>query len=61
MVASADGRRLVGTLRLVASREVVYCGKSDGTTFDRRRRALKAYPDIVQGILEEARKDDALA
>jgi hypothetical protein len=60
MVAPGVGRRLVGTLRLVASREVVYCGKSDGKTFDERNRRLKAYPDVVQGILEEARKQDAL-
>jgi hypothetical protein len=60
LVAPAQGRRLVGTMRLVASREVVYCGKSDGKTFDERNRRLKAYPDVVQGILEEARKQDAL-
>jgi hypothetical protein len=61
LVAPDRGRRLVGTLRLVASREVVYCGKSDGKTFDERNKKLKAYPDIVQGILEEARKEDALS
>jgi hypothetical protein len=56
MVAPDRGRRLVGTLRLVASREVVYCGKSDGKVFDERSKRLAAYDDVVQGIIEEARK-----
>jgi type IV secretion system protein TrbE len=56
MVAPDTRRPLVGTLRNIASQEVVYCGASDNELFDQRQTALQSYPDVVTGILTEARK-----
>ena len=49
-------RNLCGTMRNVASREVVYCGRSDGEEFDKRQQELAPYDDVVEGILTEARR-----
>ena len=49
-------RKLVGTLRNVASAPVVYAGSSDNEIFDERQKALKQYEDVVEGILELSRK-----
>src|SRR5260370_27461305 len=59
MVAPDPRRKLVGTFRNIASREVVYCGSSDNDIFDEREKALSQYQDVVQGILEEARKNES--
>jgi type IV secretion system protein TrbE len=56
MVAPDPRRKLVGTLRNIACREVVYAGASDLETFDERQKALLKYDDVVEGILTEARK-----
>lgn len=56
MVAPDPRRKLVGTFRNFASPEVVYCGRSDSKTWDRRQKALGQYEDIVEGIITEARK-----
>jgi hypothetical protein len=58
MVAPHPRQKLVGTFRNIACKEVVYAGASDNKTFDRRKAALSQYPDVVQGILEESRKDE---
>jgi type IV secretion system protein TrbE len=57
MVADDPRRRLVGTLRNIATPEVVYCGASNNETFDRRKKALSKYDDVVEGIITEARKE----
>jgi type IV secretion system protein TrbE len=57
MVAPHPTRRIIGTFQLYASPEVLYCGKSDNETFDRRSAALSQYENIVEGILTEARKE----
>jgi hypothetical protein len=56
LVAPDPRRKLVGTFRNIACREVVYCGASDNAVFDERSKALSGYDDIVEGILMEARK-----
>jgi type IV secretion system protein TrbE len=58
MCADDPRRRLVGTLRNIATPEVVYCGASNNETFDRRKKALSRYDDVVQGIIAEARKEE---
>jgi hypothetical protein len=59
MYAPEPMRPLVGSLRNIASREVVYTGKSDDEVFDERAKALAQYDDVVAGILAEARKSGA--
>lgn len=56
MVAPDARRRLIGTFRNIASKEVVYCGASDNETFDNRSKDLAKYEDVVTGILTEARR-----
>jgi type IV secretion system protein TrbE len=53
-VANDRMRRLVGTVKNVTSRELLYAASSDNETFDERKEALSRYRDIVTGIIEEA-------
>ena len=53
-VANDRLRRLVGTVKNVASRELLYAASSDNETFDQRKAALSQYRDIVTGIIEES-------
>jgi hypothetical protein len=53
-VANDRMRRFVGTVKNVASRELLYAASSDNETFDRRKTALAQYRDIVTGIIEES-------
>jgi hypothetical protein len=53
-VANDRLRRLVGTVKNVASRELLFAASSDNETFDQRKAALSQYRDIVTGIIEES-------
>ncbi|MBV8814624.1 MAG: hypothetical protein JO271_09045 [Verrucomicrobia bacterium] len=53
-VANDRMRRLVGTVKNVASRELLYAASSDNETFDQRKTALAKYRDVVTGIIREA-------
>jgi type IV secretion system protein TrbE len=55
-IANNKIRRLVGTVKNVASRELLYAASSDNETFDRRAASLGRYQNIVTGIIEEAEK-----
>jgi type IV secretion system protein TrbE len=55
-VANDKNRRLVGTVKNVASRELLYAASSDNETFDLRTMTLMQYPNIVSGIIAEASK-----
>jgi type IV secretion system protein TrbE len=55
-VANDKIRRLVGTVKNVASRELLYAAASDNETFDRRTASLGNYQNIVTGIIEESEK-----
>ncbi|MBV9674320.1 MAG: hypothetical protein JO076_16040, partial [Verrucomicrobia bacterium] len=55
-VANHKTRRLIGTVKNVASRELLYAASSDNETFDNRKTALTNYPNIVQGIVQESDK-----
>lgn len=55
-VANDKVRRLVGTVKNVASRELLYAASSDNETFDERTAQLAAYKNIVTGILQESEK-----
>ena len=57
MYAPEPQRPLVGTVRNIASKEVVYCGKSDDEVFDDRAKQLAKYDDVVAGIVAEARRN----
>ena len=48
--------RMVGTVKNVASRELLYAASSDNETFDQRNAALGNYKNIVTGIIEESEK-----
>ena len=49
-------RRMVGTVKNVASRELLYAASSDNETFDQRNAALGSHKNIVTGIVEESEK-----
>jgi type IV secretion system protein TrbE len=55
-VANDKIRRLVGTVKNVASRELLYAASSDNETFDERTACLSSYKNIVAGILQESEK-----
>jgi type IV secretion system protein TrbE len=55
-VANDKIRRLVGTVKNVVSRELLYAAASDNETFDRRTASLGNYQNIVTGIIEESEK-----
>jgi hypothetical protein len=49
-------RRMVGTVKNVASRELLYAASSDNETFDQRSAVLGNYKNIVKGIIEESER-----
>ena len=51
-VANDSKKRLVGTIKNVASRELIYAAASDNETFDGRAAFLREYDDVVDGIIE---------
>jgi hypothetical protein len=53
-VANDRMRRMVGTVKNVASRELLYAASSDNETFDERKKALAQYRDVVTGIIQES-------
>src|SRR5215469_5113145 len=53
-VANDKVRRLVGTVKNVASRELLYAASSDNETFDERTAKLGSYKNIVTGIIQES-------
>ena len=53
-VANDKARRLVGTVKNVASRELLYAASSDNETFDRRTASLGSYKNVVTGIIQES-------
>ncbi len=55
-IANDKIRRLVGTVKNVASRELLYAASSDNETFDSRATSLGAYQNIVTGIIQESEK-----
>ena len=55
-VANDQVRRLVGTVKNVASRELLYAASSDNETFDERTARLATYKNIVTGIMQESEK-----
>ena len=55
-VANDKVRRLVGTVKNVASRELLYAASSDNETFDERTAKLGSYKNIVTGIIHESER-----
>ncbi len=55
-VANEKRRRLVGTVKNVVSRELLYAASSDNETFDLRALTLSQYRNIVAGIIAESEK-----
>ena len=55
-IANDKIRRMVGTVKNVASRELLYAASSDNENFDQRNAALRGYKNIVTGIIEESEK-----
>ncbi|MBV9489688.1 MAG: hypothetical protein JO069_08195, partial [Verrucomicrobia bacterium] len=53
-VANDRSRRLIGTVKHVASRELLYAASSDNDTFDQRAAALRRHPNVVTAILKES-------
>jgi hypothetical protein len=47
---------LVGTVKNVASRELLYAASSDNETFDQRTASLGGYKNVVTGIIQESEK-----
>jgi type IV secretion system protein TrbE len=55
-VANDKVRRLVGTVKNVASRELLYAASSDNETFDQRSASLGSYKNVITGIIQESEK-----
>jgi hypothetical protein len=55
-IANDKLRRMIGTVKNVASRELLYAASSDNETFDQRNAVLGGYKNIVIGIIEESQK-----
>src|SRR6516165_4891802 len=55
-VANDRVRRLVGTVKNVASRELLYAASSDNETFDQRSMLLGTYKNTTTGIIVESEK-----
>ena len=55
-IANDKIRRLVGTVKNVTSRELLYAASSDNETFDSRVASLGSYQNIVSGIIQESEK-----
>jgi hypothetical protein len=45
---------MVGSVKHVPCREVLYAAKSDNDIFDERKECLAQYGDIVEGIITES-------
>jgi type IV secretion system protein TrbE len=55
-ISNDKARRMVGTVKNVASRELLYAASSDNETFDQRNNVLGRYKNVVTGIIEESEK-----
>ena len=55
-VANDKIRRLVGTVKNVTSRELLYAASSDNETFDERTACLSGYKNVITGIVQESEK-----
>src|ERR1700756_30939 len=55
-VANDKIRRLVGTVKNVTSRELLYAACSDNETFDERTACLSGYKNVIMGIVQESEK-----
>jgi len=53
-----SNRPICGTVRNIASPEMLYCSSSTGEHFDRRARELRSAENIVDGILTFSRKHE---
>jgi len=53
-----SARNLCGTVHNVASPEMLYCSSSSGEHFDRRARELRQSPNIVEGIIRHANRQN---
>lgn len=53
-----SNRPICGTVRNIASPEMLYCSSSTGEHFDRRARELRSVDNIVNGILTFSRKPE---
>jgi hypothetical protein len=51
-----SNRPLCGTVRNIASPEMLYCSSSTGEHFDRRAKELRGTENIVEGILTHSRQ-----
>jgi hypothetical protein len=49
-----ERRPMIVTMRNVASRELLYCASSSGALYDERAKELKAYTNVVDGIVANA-------
>ena len=52
----SSGRPVCGTVHHRASRPMLYVSSSTGADFDRRAKALKRYPSVLEGVLAESSK-----
>jgi type IV secretion system protein TrbE len=55
-ISNDKARRMVGTVKNVASRELLYAASSDNETFDQRNSVLGRHKNVVTGIIEESEK-----
>ena len=55
-IANDKVRRMIGTVKNVASRELLYAASSDNETFDQRNAVLGEYKNMVIGTIEESQK-----
>jgi hypothetical protein len=53
-VANDRSRKLIGTVKNVASRELLYAASSDNETFDQRAAALRRHANVMNAILQES-------
>jgi type IV secretion system protein TrbE len=51
-------RNLCGTVHNIASAEMLYCSSSSGEHFDKRARELRQSPNIIEGIILHANRQD---
>ena len=54
-----SARNLCGTAHNIASPEMLYCSSSSGEHFDKRARELRQSPNIVEGIILYANRQNA--
>lgn len=53
-----SNRPICGTVRNIASQEMLYCSSSSGEHFDRRAKELRSCDNVVEGILTFSRKQE---